>query len=154
MGIKGGLREVRHRYRGPDLPDRTQNRQSFQRNVPFPPGPEQELARQHVDIYGKEEGMVDGLHVGGLPHFPSRSERARTHWVYTTSNKLRDRTRDAYTSELSAANAESENFNEDQREYYDYTSDGLLPRHHAALLPLARAREEPNYQEAVFSSVD
>ena len=145
MGIKGGLHEVRHRYKGPDLPNRTQNRESFQRNVPFPPSPEQEFARQHADIYGKEENMVDGLHVGN-PHFPSRSERARTQWVYTTSTKLRDRTRDAYASEFSAAYAESESFNEDQREYYDRTSDGLLPRHHAALLPLARAREEPNYQ--------
>ena len=89
--------------------------------------------------------MVDGLHVGG-PHFPRRSERAMMHGVYTTSNKLRDRTRNAYESELHAANADCGEFNEDQSEYYDYTSDGLLPRHHAALLPLARAREEPNYQ--------
>ena len=146
MGNKRGLHEVRHRYRGPDLPNRTQNRESFRRNVPFPPGPEQEFARKHADTYGDEEGMVDGLHVGG-PHFPSRSERARMHGVYTTSNKLRDRTRDAYGSELNAATAEcEEEFNEDQMQYYNYTSEGLLPRHHAALLPLARAREEPNYQ--------
>ena len=145
MGNKRGLHEVRHRYRGPDLPNRTQNRESFHRNVPFPPGPEQEFAHQHADTYGDEEGMVDGLHVGG-PHFPSRSERATMHGVYTTSNKLRDRTRSAYESGLLAANAEYGEFNDEQVEYYGYTSDGLLPRHHAALLPLARAREEPNYQ--------
>ena len=145
MGNKRGLHEVRHRYRGPDLPTRTQNRESFQRNVPYPPGPEEEFARQHADIYGEEEGMVDGQHVGG-PHFPRRSERARMHGVYTTSNQLRDRTRNAYESELKSAQADYDEFNEDQLEYYDYTSDGLLPRHHAALLPLARAREEPNFQ--------
>ena len=145
MSNKRGLHEVRHRFRGPDLPNRTQNRESFQRNVPFPPGPEQEFARQHADIYGNEEGMLDGQHVGD-PHFPSQSERAKRHGVYTTSNKLRDRTRDAYASELRAAKAEYEEFNENQMEYYDHTSDGLLPRQHAALLPLARAREEPNYQ--------
>ena len=145
MGNKLGLHEVRHRYRGPDLPNRTQNRELFQRNVPFPPGPEQEFARQHADIYGEEEGMVDGQHVGG-PHFPRRSERARMHGVYTTSNQLRDRTRDAYKSELNIASTECEEFDREQMQYYDHTSDGLLPRHHATLLPLARAREEPNYQ--------
>ena len=145
MGNKLGLHEVRHRYRGPDLPNRAQNRELFQRNVPFPPGPEQEFDRQHADIYGKEEGMVDGHHVGS-PHFPRRSERARMHGVYETSNQLRDRTRNAYKSGVTFAQAECEEFNEDQTEYYRYTSDGLLPRHHAALLPLARAREEPNYQ--------
>lgn len=145
MGNKRGLHEVRHRYRGPDLPNRTQNRESFQRNVPYPPGPEQEFARQHADIYGKEKGMADGQHVGG-PHFPSRSERAKMHGVYETSNKLRDRTRTAYESGLRAATAEYDEFGEDQGKYYDHTSGGLLPRHHAALLPLARAREEPNYQ--------
>ena len=95
--------------------------------------------------------MVDGLHVGG-PHFPSRSERSQMHRVYETSNKLRDRTRDAYVSEHNSASAELEDFNEDQRKYYGHTSDGLLPRHHATLLPLARAREEPNYQYATLSS--
>ena len=89
--------------------------------------------------------MADGQHVGG-PHFPSRSERARMHGVYETSNKLRDRTRDAYESERLAARADCEDFSPAQAKYYDYTSEGLLPRHHAALLPLARAREEPNYQ--------
>ena len=95
--------------------------------------------------------MVDGLHVGG-PHFPSGSERSKMHRVYETSNKLRDRTRVAYGSELRAASAEYGELSEDQTAYYDYTSDGLLPRHHAGLLPLARAREEPNYQYATINS--
>ena len=145
MGDRRGSCEVYHRHRGPDLPNRTQNRETFQQSVPYPSGTEQEFARRHAEIFGDAENMIDEQHVDS-PHFPRRSERARMHGVYTTSNQLRDRTRDAYNAELEAAVAEFDGLGDDQAQYYSHTSDGMLPRRHAALLPLARAREEPNFQ--------
>ena len=138
-------RAARRRHRGPDLPTRTQNRDSFRRNIPRPSGPEEEFARHHAELYGEEEDMVDGKHTS-IPHFPRRTERARIHGEYTTSNRDRDRTRNAYDDVFDDATAEYNELDEGQTEYYDYTSDGMLPSHHAALLPLSRAREEPNFQ--------
>ncbi len=89
--------------------------------------------------------MVDGQHTS-IPHFPRRTERARIHGEYTTSNQDRDRTREAYRTEVEAANAEFEQLEAEQIEYYRHTSDSMLPSRHAALLPLSRAREEPNFQ--------
>ena len=137
--------EIRRRHRGPDLPTRTQNRETFRQNIPYPSDPEEDFAHHHADLYTNEENLVDGQHVG-IPHFPHRSDRARMHGVYTTTNQQRDRTRKAYQDEHNAANIECDEFDEGQAQYYDHTSGGMLPRHHTALLPLARAREEPNYQ--------
>lgn len=137
--------EVGRRQRGPDLPTRIQDRDSFRQNIPYPSGSEEEFARHHAELYGDEEELVDGHHTGS-PHFPRRTERARIHREYTTSNEHRDRTRDAYNEVLRPANAEFRALSPERREYYNYTSDGILPRQHAALLPLAREREGPNYQ--------
>ena len=137
--------ERRSRHRGPDLPYRTKNRDFFQRNIPRPSGSEAEFASRHADLYGEEENLVDGNHVD-RPYFPRRTERAKIHGEYKTSTPVRDRTRIAYESELDAANAEFDGFSKEQAQYYMHASDGLLPRRHAALLPLARAREEPNFQ--------
>ena len=139
-----GSGEKHRRHRGPDLPIRSQNRESFQQKIPYPSDAEEDFASQHADLYADEENMVDGQHVG-VPHFPRRSDRARMHRVYTTTNQQRDRTREAYMKEVEAAETEREEFSEKEIEYYNHTSDGMLPRHHTALLPLARAREEPNF---------
>ena len=144
-----GSGETRRRHRGPDLPIRTHNRESFRQNVPYPSDSEEDFARHHADLYTNEENLVDGQHVG-IPHFPRRSDRARMHGAYTKTNKQRDRTRDAYMEEVEAAETECEEFSEKEAEYYDHTSDGILPRHHTTLLPLARAREEPNFLYALM----
>ena len=124
MGGKRGVREARHRHRGPDLPNRTQSRDSFHQNIPYPSGSEEAFAHHHADIYANEEPMVDGRHVGS-PHFPHRSDRARMHGVYTVSNQQRDRTRDAYGAELRAAVAEFDGLDDEQAEYYAFTSDSF-----------------------------
>lgn len=130
--------------RGPNLPIRTQDQESFRRNIPFPSGSEEDFARNHAELYGNEEQLVDGHHTGPA-HFPRRSERAVIHREYTTSNRHRDRTRTAYEDALKPANKEYKGLSEEQHEYYEHTSDGMLPRHHTTLLPLAREREGPNY---------
>ncbi|KAF6220396.1 hypothetical protein HO133_002828 [Letharia lupina] len=136
-----------HHQRGPDLPTRTQDWASFRQNIPYPSDSEESFARHHAERYGDEELLVDGQHTGS-PHFPRRSERARIHAEYTTSNRQRDRTREAYGDTLKPATEEYESLSYNQREYYDSTSGGMLPRHHATLLPLARDREGPNYHNA------
>lgn len=141
--------EVGRRQRGPDLPNRTQDRESFQGNISYPLGSDEEFARRHAELYGEEENLVDGHHTSS-PHFPRRSERARAHREYTTSNQHRDRTREAYDSVYGSANAEYRELDREQTDYYDNTSGGMLPRHHATLLPLARDREGPNYQLATL----
>ena len=145
MGSNRKLGENYPCHRGPDLPNRTQDRDSFQSNIPQPSGSEAEFAIRHADLYGEEEHLVDGSHVG-RPYFPRRTERAKIHGEYKTSTPDRDRTRLPYDDELDAANAEIKSFSKEKGQYYTHTSDGLLPRHHTALLPLARAREEPNFQ--------
>ena len=144
----GGNRKPGERYprhRGPDLPNRSRDRDSFQSNIPYPSGSETEFASRHADLYGEEEHLIDGSHAG-RPYFPRRSERAKIHEEYKMSTPERDRTRLAYKKEFDAAKAEAEGFSQEQDEYYTHTSDGMLPRHHTDLLPLARAREEPTFQ--------
>jgi hypothetical protein len=113
MGAKRGF--VRQ-HRGPNLPDRTQDRESFQRNIKCPSGSEEEFARRHADLYGNEENLVDGRHVG-TPHFPRRSERARLNGQHSLSNHFRDTTRNAYKFELDAAIPEYEELPDDQVAY-------------------------------------
>ena len=144
FSFMGGKRGSGRRHRGPNLPDRTQDRESFHGNIKYPSGSEEQFARRHAELYGNEEKLVDGRHVGSA-HFPRRSERARISGQHSMSNHHRDTTRNAYRKELDAAIAEREDFSQDQVAYYNHTSDGMLPRHHTALLPLARAREEPNF---------
>lgn len=133
------------RERGPDLPNRTQDRESFRQRIPVPSGSEDDFARHHAELYGDEENLVDGRHTGSA-HFPRGSERARMHREYTRSNQPRDRTREAYNAVFNPASTEYEELDAEQTQYYDHTSGGMLPRHHEALLPLARAREYPNHQ--------
>ena len=140
-----GYGEGPHRQRGPDLPKRSRNRESFQQYCPYPSDTEEEFARHHADLYGDEENLIDGQHIGSA-HFPRRSERATIHSQYRTSNPHRDRTRVAYNNEVLRANAEYRELDSEQIAYYNHTSGGMLPRHHATLLPLARDREGPNYQ--------
>lgn len=89
--------------------------------------------------------MVDGHHTG-RPHFPRWSERSRMHEEYESSNRYRDRTREAYQDESTPVDKDYKSLGAEQMAYYNHTSDGMLPRHHATLLPLARDREGPNYQ--------
>lgn len=105
MGNRGSGRH----HRGPDLPRRTQDRESFQRNIPYPSGSEEHFARHHANLYADEEDLVDGRHVGSA-HFPRRSERARISGQHSMTNHLRDTTRNAYAEELDAANVEYQNF--------------------------------------------
>ena len=83
-----GVGEGGHHQRGPNLPGRTQDRESFQQRIPFPSGPEEDFAQHHAELYGDEEDLVDGRHTGSA-HFPRRSERARMHGEYTTSTHQR-----------------------------------------------------------------
>lgn len=87
---------------------------------------------------------MDGRHVDNA-HFPRRSERARINEQHSMTNHLRDATRNAYKEELDAATAECGEFPDEQMAYYHHTLDGILLRHHTALLPLARARERTQH---------
>lgn len=140
-----GFSERGRRERGPDLPNRTQDLDSFRQRVPYPSGSEDDFTRHHAELYGEEENLVDGHHTGSA-HFPRKSERARMHREYTRSNQPRDRTREAYNDVFNSASAGYQELDREQTQYYDHTSGSLLPRHHEALLPLARAREYPNHQ--------
>ena len=96
-----GDRHLRH----PNLPDRSQDERSFRERIPFPIDSEEDFANRHAGLYGDEEHLVDGRHPGSA-HFPSRSERAIINAEYTSSNRPRDRTRNAYNDVLDPAIAE------------------------------------------------
>ena len=49
------------RHRGPNLPDRTQDQKSFQRNITYPSGSEEEFACRHAGLYENEENLMDRL---------------------------------------------------------------------------------------------
>ncbi len=124
----------------------------FHESIPFPIGLEEDFANRYVELYGDDEYLVDGHHPRSS-YFPNRSERAKMHAEYTSSNRPRDRTRKAYNDDLDLAIAEYQELNDGQAEYYHGTSGGMLPRHHAALLPLAREREEPSFSVSLYVSL-
>ncbi|KAL9135022.1 MAG: hypothetical protein Q9175_003793 [Cornicularia normoerica] len=64
-----GLGELGRRQRGPNLPDRTRDQESFRQNIPRPSGSAETFARHHAELYADEEGLVDDQHIGN-PHFP------------------------------------------------------------------------------------
>lgn len=133
------LREERIRTEAPHRSQRNQNQNLAWYNATRSPPTDtaEEYDKSHAQRYGAEEGMVDGKHRRGNPSFPIGSERDIAHAKYSESTKQKERARKSYRGARKAHTAEIDNLSPEEKGYYEHSTGGLFPTHHANLFTRA-----------------
>ena len=127
------LREDRLRAEEPHRPHRTRNLQWFDATHPPPAGTAAEYDIKHAELYGSEEGMINGKHRRGTPRFPDDSERDIAHERYSESTKHRDRAEKSYNNAHKGHVTDYKKLGEEKTQYYKHSTGNLLPTQHGDL---------------------
>ena len=121
----------------------------FNRNYPCYSGSAADYQTEHASRYRETESFApDGRHLRAdgshepHPSFPRGSSRERDHRAYRRSTQPRNQTETAYETAHRIETTQFGRLDEEQQEYYESTSAGLIPSAHGRLIPPARRYDE------------
>lgn len=135
------------RRRAPQESGRDRDFASFHRDVAPYEGTSRDFDVAHHQRYGQEERMgPDGRHrKGPKPTFPDDSDRHELWKSYDQSTNDRDKSREAYQTDLTNAYGEYRDMSADEQAYYR-RSGGLRPDQHERLDPRATQYRDSSYR--------
>ena len=126
-------REERIRAEAPRRSNDTRNLAWFNSSHSPPTWSPEEYDRNHVQLYGEEERMINGKHAWAKQSFPAGSPRDIAHADYSESTRHRDRARKSYLQAAEFHKTDLEQLPLEQQNYYNHATDKLLPAQHADL---------------------
>ncbi len=141
--------EVQRRRRGYSSrePTRNRGRADFLREVANFEGTSEDFSTAHTRRYGREEGLgPDGSHQGVSYEFPRGTDRQRLYDQYNVSTRGRVHARNAYNREVTAAEREFDDMEDEEQRYYDENTSHFTPSQHERLDPRSKEYRDKCYR--------